>query len=95
MDDNLKVEGHSITVVDCSEYCAPVIATVSTAEVEGICLKNGLLFHELLRSFFEFYCEISDSCASINQRLWAFRWHQYAHQICKSTNSRVRWTSTV
>jgi hypothetical protein len=32
-----------------SEYCAPVVLTFASAEVEKICLKNGLLFHELLR----------------------------------------------
>jgi hypothetical protein len=32
-----------------SDYCAPVVGTVVTGEVERICLKNGLLFHELLR----------------------------------------------
>eukprot|EP01038_Epipyxis_sp_PR26KG_P005036 gene5036-7027_t len=34
-----------------SEYCAPVVITVTTAEAEGICLKNGLLLHELLSAF--------------------------------------------
>ena len=34
-----------------SEYCAPVVVAVTTAEVETISLKNGLLFHELLSSF--------------------------------------------
>lgn len=33
------------------EYCAPVVACVATAEVESICLKNGLLLHELLSAF--------------------------------------------
>lgn len=32
-----------------SEYNAAVIVTVTSAEAENICLKNGLLFHELLR----------------------------------------------
>jgi hypothetical protein len=31
------------------EYTSPVVVTVATAEAEAICLKNGLLFHELLR----------------------------------------------
>lgn len=30
------------------EFCAPVVVTVATAEVESICLRNGLLLHELL-----------------------------------------------
>ena len=34
-----------------SEFCAPVIATITTNEVELICQKNGLLFHELLSAF--------------------------------------------
>jgi len=34
-----------------NEYCAPVVVTVTTAEVETISLKNGLLFHEVLSSF--------------------------------------------
>ena len=33
------------------EFCAPVVVTVATAEVENICLKNGLLLHELLSAF--------------------------------------------
>jgi hypothetical protein len=33
------------------EFCAPVVVTVATAEVESICLKNGLLLHELLSAF--------------------------------------------
>mmetsp|Transcript_61952 Transcript_61952/g.108957 ORF Transcript_61952/g.108957 Transcript_61952/m.108957 type:complete len:1520 (-) Transcript_61952:123-4682(-) len=33
------------------EYNAAVIVTVTSAEAENICLKNGLLFHELLSSF--------------------------------------------
>lgn len=45
------------------EYTSPVVVTIATAEVESICLKNGLLFHELLRyqiidwifSFFLFF----------------------------------------
>jgi hypothetical protein len=31
------------------EYTSPVVVTIATAEVESICLKNGLLLHELLR----------------------------------------------
>ena len=34
-----------------SEFCAPVVVTLATAEVESICLKNGLLLHELLSAF--------------------------------------------
>lgn len=34
-----------------SEFCAPVVMVVPTAEVEAISLKNGLLFHDLLRAF--------------------------------------------
>lgn len=34
-----------------NEFCAPVIATITTNEVELICQKNGLLFHELLSAF--------------------------------------------
>ena len=34
-----------------SEFCSPVVVTVATAEVESICLKNGLLLHELLSAF--------------------------------------------
>lgn len=34
-----------------SEFCAPVVMVVPTAEVESISLKNGLLFHDLLRAF--------------------------------------------
>ena len=33
------------------EFCSPVVVTVATAEVENICLKNGLLLHELLSAF--------------------------------------------
>ena len=33
------------------DYCAPVVVTVATAEVENICLKNGLLLHEILSGF--------------------------------------------
>mmetsp|Transcript_14452 Transcript_14452/g.21723 ORF Transcript_14452/g.21723 Transcript_14452/m.21723 type:complete len:1460 (-) Transcript_14452:198-4577(-) len=33
------------------EYTSPVVVTVATAEAEAICLKNGLLFHELLSAF--------------------------------------------
>lgn len=33
------------------EFCAPVVVTVVTAEVESICLKNGLLLHEMLSGF--------------------------------------------
>lgn len=33
------------------EYCAPVVVTVATAEVESICLLNGLLLHEILGAF--------------------------------------------
>ena len=33
------------------EFCAPVVVTVATAEVENICLKNWLLLHELLSAF--------------------------------------------
>lgn len=33
------------------EFCAPVVVTVTTAEVENICQKNGLLLHELLSAF--------------------------------------------
>ena len=33
------------------EFCAPVVMTVTTAEVENTCLKNGLLFHELMSGF--------------------------------------------
>ena len=32
-----------------SDVCAPVVITVSTNKAENLCLKNGLLFHELLR----------------------------------------------
>jgi hypothetical protein len=32
-----------------SEFCSPVVVTVTTAEAEALCLKNGLLLHELLR----------------------------------------------
>lgn len=32
-----------------SEFCAPVVVTLVSAEAEKICLKNGLLLHELLR----------------------------------------------
>lgn len=34
-----------------SEYFAPVVVTLSTAEVEKACLENSLLFHELLSAF--------------------------------------------
>jgi hypothetical protein len=30
-------------------HCVPSVAVLVTDEVERICLKNGLLFHELLR----------------------------------------------
>lgn len=33
------------------EFCAPVVVTVATAEVESICLRNGLLLHELLSAY--------------------------------------------
>jgi hypothetical protein len=33
------------------EYCAPVVLTITTAETESICLKNGLLLHEMLSAF--------------------------------------------
>ena len=36
-------------VLSRREYNAAVVVTVATAEAENICLKNGLLFHELLR----------------------------------------------
>lgn len=32
-----------------SEFCAPVVVVVATAEVEALALKNGVLFHDLLR----------------------------------------------
>ena len=32
-----------------SDFCAPVVAVVATAQVENLSLKNGLLFHDLLR----------------------------------------------
>jgi len=38
-------------LLNCSEYNACVAVTVTTAQVENKCLKNGLLFHELLSSF--------------------------------------------
>ena len=31
------------------EYATPVVVTVTTENAENISLKNGLLFHELLR----------------------------------------------
>jgi hypothetical protein len=31
------------------DFCVPVVVTLATAEVEKICLQNGLLLHELLR----------------------------------------------
>ena len=34
-----------------NEFCSPVVVTVTTAEVESTCLKNGLLLHELLGAF--------------------------------------------
>lgn len=34
-----------------SEFCAPVVVTLATAEAEKTCLQNGLLFHELLSCF--------------------------------------------
>eukprot|EP01041_Mallomonas_annulata_P002922 gene2922-5736_t len=34
-----------------TEYFAPVVVTLATADVERICLENGLLFHELLSAF--------------------------------------------
>ena len=39
----------SLTEAWISEFCAPVITVVATAEVETISLQNGLLFHDLLR----------------------------------------------
>ena len=33
------------------EHCSPLIITISTAQVESTCLRNGLLFHELLAAF--------------------------------------------
>jgi hypothetical protein len=40
------------------EFCAPVVVTVTSPEVEKISLKNGLLFHDLLRylvhSYYDF-----------------------------------------
>jgi hypothetical protein len=41
----------NILIAYCSEYCAPVVVTLTTLEAENVCLKNGLLFHELLRLF--------------------------------------------
>ena len=34
-----------------NEYCAPVVITVTSSEVEKISLKNGLLLHDLLSAF--------------------------------------------
>jgi hypothetical protein len=34
------------------EDCCPVVCTLATAEVERLCAKNNLLFHELLRLTF-------------------------------------------
>lgn len=34
-----------------NDFCAPVVVTIATAEVENICMKNGLLLHELLNAF--------------------------------------------
>ena len=39
----------SFLFINDREYNAVVVGTVATAEAENICLKNGLLFHELLR----------------------------------------------
>ncbi len=33
------------------EFCAPVVLTCTTAEVDKACLRNGLLLHELLGGF--------------------------------------------
>jgi len=33
------------------EHCSPLIITISTAQAESTCLRNGLLFHELLAAF--------------------------------------------
>ena len=35
------------------QHCSPLIITVATAQVEKTCLRNGLLFHELLAAFSE------------------------------------------
>lgn len=37
------------------EFNAPVIITVTTPEAERLCLKNGLLFHEMLRYVIRLY----------------------------------------
>lgn len=34
-----------------NEFCSPVVVVTSTASAEEICLKNGLLLHEILSSF--------------------------------------------
>lgn len=34
-----------------NEFCSPVVVTVTTAEVEATCLRNGLMLHELLSAF--------------------------------------------
>ena len=34
-----------------NEYCAPLVITACSAEAELICLRSGLLFHELLSAF--------------------------------------------
>jgi hypothetical protein len=31
------------------DFCTPVVVTTASAAVEEICLKNGMLLHELLR----------------------------------------------
>ena len=40
---------HTLCGIIRREYNAAVVVTVATAEAENMCLKNGLLFHELLR----------------------------------------------
>ena len=41
----------STTTAMISSHSLLIAATVSSAEAESICLKNGLLFHEILASF--------------------------------------------
>ena len=46
--------------------CTPVVGILSTDEVERICFKNGLLFHELLSGFLSPESEIHFRSGSSN-----------------------------
>lgn len=51
-----------------TEFASPVVVTIATAEAESICLRNGLLFHDLL-SAFGHLDNVSSTVRSVNQQI--------------------------